>query len=120
MSSTLESLLLANALSVRPFAPNSRYHTIETTTMARGDGDTVVFLKRRFIPAPETMTAIREHVVQGGDRLDKLAAQFYGDAELYWQICDANRAMQPQDLTETVGVTIVIAMPTGIAGGSSG
>ena len=120
MSNTLDSILLANALSVRPFPQNSRYHTIETRTMTRDDGDTVLHLKRRFVPPPETMTPIREHVVQGGDRLDKLAAQFYGDPELFWQICDANRAMQPQDVTETAGAIVIIAMPAGIPGGSGG
>ena len=119
-NSTLESLLLANAMGVRPFGPNSRYHMVETTTFTDTDGETVVHLRRRFVPAPETMTRIREHAVQGGDRLDKLAAQYYGDPELYWQICDANRAMAPQALTATAGVRIVIAMPTGIPGGSSG
>lgn len=116
----LESLLLANALGVQPFPANSRYHLVETTTMAGADGAEIVYLKRRFVPAPETMTVIREHSVQGGDRLDKLAARYLGDAELFWQICDANRAMQPQALTETAGVTVVIAMPGGIPGEGSG
>ena len=119
MSTTLESILLAGAMGVRPFPQNSRYHVTETTTLEHTDGTTVVYLKRRFIPSPDTMTAIREHIVQGGDRLDKLAYQFFADPELFWQICDANATMQPQDLTETPGTEIVIAMPAGIAGGTS-
>lgn len=117
MSSTLESILLAGALDVRRFPANSRYHTIGTLEYTLTDGDTAVYLKRRFVPAPETMTPIRDHRILGGDRLDKLAAEFYGDPELFWQICDANRAMQPQDLTATVGVPITIALATGLAGG---
>jgi len=120
VSTSLESILLAGALDVLSFPANSRYHTIQTLTLALPDGDSVVYLKRRFVPAPETMTVIREHAVKGGDRLDKLAGEFYGDPELFWQICDANRAMQPQDLTETAGVDITIAMPSGVVGAGSG
>lgn len=120
MTATLESILLAGALGVRPFPQNSRYHSIATTTLELRDGTTVVYLKRRFIPSPDTMTLMREHVVQGGDRLDKLAAQFLGDPELFWRICDANAAMQPQDLTQTAGDKILIAMPAEIPGGRGG
>jgi nucleoid-associated protein YgaU len=38
---------------------------------------------------PETRGAI-EHVVMEGERLDHLAARFYGDAKKYWLILDAN------------------------------
>jgi hypothetical protein len=120
VSSRLESVLLAGALDVRTFPANSRYHTLETLEFELPDGDRVVYLKRRFVPAPETLTPIRDHRVVGGDRLDKLAAEFYGDPELFWQICDANRAMQPQDLTAVVGAEITIAMATGLAGGGGG
>lgn len=119
-ATTLESILLANAMGVRPFEANSRYYMTQTTTFTDADGETVLYLKRRFVPPPETLTRIREHVVQGGDRLDKLAGAYLGDPELFWQICDANRAMQPQDLTETAGVRVVIAMTAAIPGGSSG
>jgi hypothetical protein len=120
VSSKLESILLAGALDVRSFPANSRYHTIGTLELPLPDGDTAVYLKRRFVPAPETMTPIRVHRVVGGDRLDKLAAGFFGDPELFWQICDANRAMQPQDLTAVVGEEITIALSTGLAGGGGG
>jgi nucleoid-associated protein YgaU len=120
VSASLESILLAGALDVRSFPANSRYHTFGTLELELPGGDTVVYLKRRFVPAPETMTVIREHVVAGGDRLDKLAAEFYGDPELFWQICDANRAMQPQDLTAVAGATIAIALPAPTAGGGGG
>lgn len=120
MTTSLEDILLAGALDVRTFPANSRYHMTGTLALELPDGETVVYLERRFIPAPEAMTTIREHRVAGGDRLDKLAAEFYGDPELFWQICDANRAMQPQDLTEIAGVEIAIAIPPGVAGAGRG
>lgn len=33
---------------------------------------------------------VLEHVVMEGERLDHLATRFYGDAEKYWLILDAN------------------------------
>jgi hypothetical protein len=120
VSSKLESILMAGALDVQRFPANSRYHTIETLQLELPDGDRVVYLKRRFVPAPESLTPIQDHRVVAGDRLDKLAAEFYGDPELFWQICDANRAMQPQDLTAVVGAEIVIGMNTGTSGGGGG
>lgn len=35
-------------------------------------------------------TGVIEHPVQSGDRLDALAARYYGDPRLYWRILDAN------------------------------
>jgi len=40
----------------------------------------------------------REHRVLGGERLDQLAQQYYGDPLKYWLICDANDAIFPEDL----------------------
>jgi phage tail protein X len=30
------------------------------------------------------------HQIREGDRIDLLAAQYYGDVTLWWRICDAN------------------------------
>ena len=117
MTTTLESILLAGSTGVTTFPANSRYHAVETDTLELTDGTSIVYLKRRFIPQPEKMQMIRGYVVQGGDRLDQIAARFLGDPELFWQICDANGAMQPQRLTETAGSRIILAMPAGIPGG---
>ena len=51
-----------------------------------------------------------------GERLDNLAAQYIGDSELFWRICDANRAMRPAELTETLGRLLRITLPEGIPG----
>jgi hypothetical protein len=44
-------------------------------------------LARRRIP---NVPGAIEHVVMEGERLDHLAARFYGDAKKYWLILDAN------------------------------
>lgn len=38
-------------------------------------------------------SASKSYVVVEGDRLDNLAAQFLGKAELWWVIADANREL---------------------------
>jgi len=37
-------------------------------------------------------------------------------SDLFWRLCDANRAVQPAELTAEVGETIDITLPEGIAG----
>jgi hypothetical protein len=56
--------------------------------------------------------------VQQGDRLDQIAAKYLGDPLMSWLLCDANGAMDPNDLTATTGATISITTPQGVPGGS--
>lgn len=101
------------------FPPTSRYHAIETATVETGDGKTIIYLKRRFVPQPERFTLLQEHVVVQGDRLDNITARYLGDPEQFWRICDANGAMRPDALTEEIGRRLRIALPEGIPGLSS-
>jgi hypothetical protein len=98
------------------FPTNSRYQNTETTKLELPDGSERVYLKRRFVPPPERFTLLQEHLVVEGDRLDNIAGRYLGDAEQFWRICDANRAMQPEALTETVGRRLKITLPEGIPG----
>jgi hypothetical protein len=115
MSDPLQALLQGPA---KPslFPPNSRYSGIDTATRKTVDGKTIVYLRRRFVPPPERFALLQEYTVVQGDRLDNLAAKFIGDPELFWQICDANAAMQPEQLPEIVGRTLRITLPEGIPG----
>jgi hypothetical protein len=97
------------------FASNSRYYGIETSTLTKADGTTVAYLLRRIVPPPENFALLQEYTVVQGDRLDNLAAKYIGDAEKFWLICDANTAMRPEELTETVGRTLRITLPEGIS-----
>jgi hypothetical protein len=45
-----------------------------------------------------------------------IAAQYLGDPEQFWRICDGNRAMRPDELTETIGRRLRITLPAGITG----
>ena len=89
----------------------SRQPRLETA-----DGKTIVYLRRRFVPPPERFALLSEHIVTEGERLDNIAAQYLGDPEQFWRICDANGAMRPEELTETVGRRLRITLPEGIPG----
>ena len=60
---------------------------------------------------------LQEHTVSQGDRLDNLAAQYLGDPEQFWRLCDANAAMHPEELTQDIGRPLRITLPEGIPGG---
>jgi hypothetical protein len=98
------------------FPVTSRYHGVETATLERADGETIVYLRRRFVPPPERFELLQEHVVTGGERLDNITSQYLGDPEAFWRICDANNAMRPDELTEAIGRRLRITLPEGIPG----
>jgi hypothetical protein len=114
----VQALLAQTSLQNTLFAPSSRYYGIATNTLDLFDGKTIVYVLRRFVPAPENFQLLQEHTVVQGDRLDNLAAQYLGDPTLFWRLCDANRAMRPDDLTATPGSEIRITLPEGITGSS--
>jgi len=93
------------------FPPNSRYHGIETKTHRTPDGRAVTYLARRFVPLPQNLSLLQEHVVTEDDRLDLIAASTLGDPLLFWRICDANHALRPEALTEEIGRRLRITMP---------
>lgn len=100
------------------FGPNSRYYLTPTARLVRADGTEVVYLRRRFVPAPERFALLEEHVVSQGDRLDLIAHQYLGDPEQFWRIADANIAVRVEELTEDVGRRLRITLPEGIPGAS--
>jgi hypothetical protein len=120
MSTTdpLQALLQPIPLKATLFPPNSRYHGIELAALAGADGRTIAYLRRRIVPAPERFALLQEHTVAAGERLDQIAAHYLGDPELFWRICDANRAVRPEELTETPGRRLRITLPEGIPGAS--
>lgn len=112
----LQVLLQPAGLQSTLFPPTSRYHGIETAKLQTADGKTVIFIRRRSLPPPENFALLQEHVVTEGERLDNITAQYISDPEQFWRICDANRAMRPEALTETPGRRLKITLPEGIPG----
>jgi hypothetical protein len=118
MKDPLKALLAPADLKATAFPPGSRYHGVEIKT-GLIDGKQTVYAGRRFIPARSQYAVLQEYRVTDSDRLDNLAAQFVGDPEQYWQICDANAVLSAEEL-ETPGEVIAITLPAGIPGGSNG
>jgi hypothetical protein len=98
------------------FPVTSRYYGLSTTTRETADGKTIVYLRRRFVPPPERFELLQEHTVTEGERLDTITAQYLGDPEQFWRVCDANGVVRPDELTETVGRRLRITLPEGIPG----
>lgn len=115
-NAAMQGLMQQIGLKPSLFAQNSRYYGLDTATLQSPDGTTIVYLRRRFVPAPERLVQAGLRVVAQGDRLDNIAAKYLGDPEQYWRICDANRAMRPDELIETIGRQLRIALPQGVPG----
>lgn len=104
-------------MAVQRFSPTSRYATIEVAEYTTEEGDKVPYLRRRFVPPSSAFELMEEHRVQQGERLDLIAAQRIGDPQMFWLICDANDAIRPEELIETVGRKLRITLPAGVSGG---
>lgn len=115
-NAALQALVQHVGLKPSLFAPNSRYYGVEIATLETASGQPVNYLRRRFVPAAERLALTREHVVVQSDRLDNLAAKYFGDPELYWRLCDANGALRPDELIEIIGRRLRITQPLGVPG----
>ena len=113
----VQAMLAQVSLSTTLFSAKSRYYGIDTTTITSGER-TVRYVLRRFVPQPDQFLVLQEHTVLQGQRLDNITAQYMGDPTLFWRLCDANNAVNPDELTETIGRKLKITMPTGITGSS--
>jgi hypothetical protein len=98
------------------FSTTSRYYAIERVDRETPDGNRIVYVRRRFVPPPERFETLLEHTVAEGERLDGITAQYLGDPEQFWRVCDANGAVRPAELTETIGRRLRITLPEGIPG----
>src|SRR5437899_1306823 len=98
------------------FPITSRYYGLDIAPWQATDGRIFSYVRRRFVPSADRFTLLQEHTVTQGDRLDNIAAQYLDDPEQFWRLCDANNAMRPEELTETVGRKLRITLPEGIQG----
>lgn len=118
MDRGLGSLIQSAAGNGATANANSRYYGAATESVNLADGTPVIYLARRILPQPGIYTSLQNYVVVDGDRLDNLAAKFLGDPTLYWMICDANGATDPNELTAQAGRTILIPVASGIPPGA--
>lgn len=97
------------------FDPTSRYYNIATAQLTVTDRDgqsrVIAYKRRRFIPALDGTVTIVEHLVTQGERLDNITTRYLGDPTQFWRVCDANLALNPDELTDEPGEAIRIALP---------
>lgn len=115
MSDPLRQLFEASR-QANLFPATSRYHGAETAVLETEKGKPTVYLLRRFAPPPENFSLLKVYTVTQTDRLDTITAKQLGDPGQFWRLCDANAAMDPLELTETVGRKLRITLPEGIPG----
>ena len=116
MVDPVQALLAQTSLKNTLFTSTSRYFGIDTLSYVTPQRVTIIYVQRRFLPSPDRFQLLQEHTVTQGERLDNIAAQFLGDPALFWRLCDANNAMRPEDLTNTVGKKLRITLPEGVTG----
>ncbi|HEY6253928.1 MAG TPA: LysM domain-containing protein [Candidatus Angelobacter sp.] len=121
MINPLQALIQLGVVPPVTFPTDSRYYGSKTLSYEAPNGQTITYLVRRFVPAPgaPNFSTVARHTVRQGDRLDLIAAKYLGDPLVFWLICDANGAIRPNELVETLGTVLNITMPQGVPGGPS-
>jgi hypothetical protein len=112
----LQQLFSAGAVGQQSYGPESRYYGLPLLSQATPAGEQVSYVSRRFIPPPESYALLRRYQVQQGDRIDVIAGSLLGSPLSYWQLCDANLALEPDDVTAVPGAFIAVTLPAGIPG----
>jgi len=115
-AAALQALLQFAGVQPSLFAATSRYSGIATATHTAPGGRPVTYIRRRIIPQPGQLAQVQQHTVTEGERLDVIAAQYLGDPELFWRLCDGNGAMNSDELTATVGRVLRITLAQGVPG----
>ena len=115
MDPAIASMMISAAGTGAPTNPSSRYYGAPwSSTLPDGRS---LLLSRRIIPQADIYTALKSYSVSQGDRLDNLAYRFRRP-HLYWMICDANSAVDPDRLTREAGRSIVIPLAAAIPPGA--
>jgi hypothetical protein len=96
------------------FDTGSRYASLPTATLEQVDPDgstrPVAYVTRRLITTG-TGPSLVVHRFAAGERLDTITAAYFGDPTRFWQICDANEVLRPDELTDEIGNPFVVPLP---------
>lgn len=90
------------------FFRGSRYEGVPNAEQTAGDGRVLRYKRRRVIPPTAAPLGTEVRV---GDRPDLVAFRAFGDPELFWLLCDANRVQRPARLTAEPGQIIGVPGP---------
>lgn len=89
---------------------HSRYSGAEEHWIEDAEGREVRYKKARVVSDASVYSL---HIVSEGYRADHLAYRYYGDPERFWQLCDANDVMWPEDLVGEPGQVLVVPVVEG-------
>jgi hypothetical protein len=92
------------------FAKGSRYEKTPTAIYTDREGRQSPYVLLRTFPAAGPVRQF--HDIGAHERLDLIADEFFSDAQQFWRLCDANRALRPEDI-EVVGERLTIPLVTG-------
>ena len=101
------------------FAPASRYAGLAIEKYTAPDGTIHAYVTRRIVPQPADLASVGSYVVSQDERSDLIATATMGDPELFWRLCDGNRALDPAEL-EVAGKRLQVTLPLGMPGGTGG
>ena len=116
MNSPLLALMQMGVVPSVSFPTDSRYYGFSTLTYTTPAGQQITYLAQRIVPDSSNFATIATHTVQQNDRLDLIAAKYLGDPLMFWLICDANGAIEPEKLVATPGTVLNITTPQGVPG----
>jgi hypothetical protein len=110
----IQALIDAGAIPSEAFTPDSRYVGVPLALYQPDPAQPGrAYVLRRFIPQERDITVLYRHIVAALERPDTVAADAYGNAELYWRIADGNAVTDPFELTDTLVARIKIPSPPG-------
>ncbi|MDS9470132.1 hypothetical protein RGQ15_21500 [Paracoccus sp. MBLB3053] len=114
----IAALLMPAGDEKAPFPPDSRYAGLPVMTLTLPDGRDVKVLARRFVPPLEAVEVTSIHEIRDGDRLDLLAAAYFGNPSQGWKILDANGIRDARQALKDTGSRLVIGAAVQIRGQS--
>ncbi|HEX8261870.1 MAG TPA: hypothetical protein VF547_03240 [Allosphingosinicella sp.] len=89
-------------------AADSRYASAPQLVYVTSSGQPVTYLAPRILPQPDGFQPVLRHRVTDSDRIDLLAWRNLGAPTAWWQIADANRAMEPSALPGAPGDVVLV------------
>jgi len=93
------------------FSPNSRYRDNEDASLVDKDGETHIYRRRRLLPRVEDHQIIHSITRGPEERIDQMAARTLGDGTQFWQLCDANGVLNPNELTAAPRTRVQVPIP---------
>lgn len=77
---------------------NSRYASNPQRSLTREDGSEVRYVRPALLPPLESVPVAMQHRVKDSDRIDILAAQYFGQAESWYLFATASPRPHPDDV----------------------